>query len=127
MGRLMQTGPSFEGHVEVGPARLHCRVVGEGPTIVVLHGGPDFDHTYLLPELDRLAGAFRLVYYDQRGRGRSAEGVEPSDVSIAARIVSTGISRSCANARSAARSIFTPQPSLPSPGISSPLESMFGS
>jgi proline iminopeptidase len=49
---------------------------------VVVHGGPDFDHAYLLPELDRLAGAFRLVYYDQRGRGRSADGVRPEDVSL---------------------------------------------
>jgi proline iminopeptidase len=37
-----------------------------------VHGGPDFDHEYLLPELDSLAGtSSRLVYYDQRGRGRS--------------------------------------------------------
>jgi proline iminopeptidase len=49
---------------------------------VVLHGGPDFDHQYLLPELDVLAGRFRLVYYDQRGRGRSADGVRPGDVTI---------------------------------------------
>ena len=49
---------------------------------MVLHGGPDFDHTYLLPELDRLADAMRLVYYDQRGRGRSAPGVAPADVTM---------------------------------------------
>ena len=61
---------------------LFCRDVGEGPPIVVLHGGPDFDHTYLLPELDLLAESFRLVYYDQRGRGRSAAGVRPEDVTI---------------------------------------------
>jgi proline iminopeptidase len=82
----MSTGPSLEGHVQVGAARLYCRVVGEGPAIVVLHGGPDFDHTYLRPELDGLADAFRLVYYDQRGRGRSAEGVEPGDVSIGSEV-----------------------------------------
>jgi proline iminopeptidase len=82
----MSTGPSFTGQVRVGPARLYCRVVGEGPPLVVLHGGPDFDHTYLLPELDGLADAFRLVYYDQRGRGRSAEAVEPTDVSIESEI-----------------------------------------
>jgi proline iminopeptidase len=61
---------------------LRVRIVGEGPTIVVLHGGPDFDHSYLLPELDRLAENFRLVYYDQRGRGRSADGVRPEDVTL---------------------------------------------
>jgi len=61
---------------------LFCRDVGDGHPIVVVHGGPDFDHCYFLPELDRLADAFRLVYYDQRGRGRSAEGVRPEDVTI---------------------------------------------
>jgi len=61
---------------------LFCRDVGAGPPIVVVHGGPDFDHAYFLPELDRLADSFRLIYYDQRGRGRSAESVRPEDVTI---------------------------------------------
>lgn len=64
------------------PDGLFCRDVGEGPPIVVVHGGPDFDHCYFLPELDRLADAFRLIYYDQRGRGRSAAGVRPEDVTL---------------------------------------------
>ena len=49
---------------------------------MAVHGGPDFDHFYFLPELDRLADSFRLVYYDQRGRGRSAAGVRPEDVTL---------------------------------------------
>jgi proline iminopeptidase len=61
---------------------LFCRDVGAGHPIVVVHGGPDFDHSYFLPELDRLADSFRLVYYDQRGRGKSAEGVRPEDVTL---------------------------------------------
>ena len=65
---------------------LFCRDVGSGHPIVVVHGGPDFDHAYLLPELDRLADSFRLVYYDQRGRGRSAEGVRPEDVTLASEL-----------------------------------------
>ena len=65
---------------------LFCRDVGDGPPIVVVHGGPDFDHCYFLPELDRLADAFRLVYYDQRGRGRSAAGVRPEDVTLSSEI-----------------------------------------
>jgi proline iminopeptidase len=70
------------GHVPAGAAQLYCRDVGDGPPIVVIHGGPDFDHNYLLPELDRLAASFRLIYYDQRGRGRSAERVGPDDVTM---------------------------------------------
>ena len=61
---------------------LYVREIGVGHPVVVLHGGPDFDHYYLRPELDRLADSCRLVYYDQRGRGRSAAGVQPSDVGI---------------------------------------------
>ena len=51
--------------------------------MIVLHGGPDFDHRYLLPDLDRLADAFRLIYYDQRGRGNSAMNVRADDVTLA--------------------------------------------
>jgi pimeloyl-ACP methyl ester carboxylesterase len=33
---------------------LYYRETGQGRPLVVLHGGPDFDHSYLLPELARL-------------------------------------------------------------------------
>lgn len=72
----------MENHLAIGRARLYYRLVGAGYPIMVLHGGPDLDHTYLLPELDRLADSFRLIYYDQRGRGRSTEGVDPEEVDI---------------------------------------------
>jgi pimeloyl-ACP methyl ester carboxylesterase len=44
-------------------------MVGNGPTVVVVHGGPGFDHKYLTPSLLPLARHFRLVFYDQRSRG----------------------------------------------------------
>lgn len=65
---------------------MYAREVGQGTTIVTLHGGPDFDHSYLLPELDGLSDSYRLIYYDQRGRGRSARGVKPEDVTLASDI-----------------------------------------
>jgi proline iminopeptidase len=36
--------------------------------------------------LDRLSNSYRLIYYDQRGRGRSAAGVRPEDVTLASEI-----------------------------------------
>jgi len=75
-----------ESFVSVDRGRLFCREIGEGRTILVLHGGPDFDHTYLLPELDRLADSHRLLYCDQRGRGRSAPGVRAEDVTLESEI-----------------------------------------
>ncbi|HEY6269397.1 MAG TPA: alpha/beta fold hydrolase [Candidatus Acidoferrum sp.] len=75
-----------ETRIPVGGAELYGREVGHGRAMIVLHGGPDFDHSYLLPELDLLSDSYRLIYYDQRGRGRSAEGVQPEDVSLASDI-----------------------------------------
>lgn len=72
-----------EGRVPAGSASLYAREVGRGQPAIVLHGGPDFDSAYLLPDLDRLADAYRLIYYDQRGRGKSADGVKPEEVSMA--------------------------------------------
>ena len=50
---------------------LFERRVGEGPPVIILHGGPGADHGYLLPGFDTLALGRELVYYDQRGGGRS--------------------------------------------------------
>ena len=47
---------------------------GDGPQVVVLHGGPGAHHDYLLPGFDLLAHGRTLVYYDQRGGGRSPVG-----------------------------------------------------
>ena len=82
---LLAAAPAHESEsrVPVGATSLYAREIGKGPPILVLHGGPDFDHGYLLPDLDRLADGFRLIYYDQRGRGRSAQGVRPQDVTLA--------------------------------------------
>ena len=78
--------PQFESSawfVDLDGGRLYGREVGDGdPTIVVVHGGPDFDHGYMLPEMDALAASFRLVYYDQRGRGRSTLACKPDSVTI---------------------------------------------
>jgi proline iminopeptidase len=47
--------------------------------LLVLHGGPGADHRYLLPQMLDLTPEFELVFYDQRGGGRSKE-VVPTHV-----------------------------------------------
>jgi proline iminopeptidase len=71
-----------DGHLPVEGAMLSYRDVGQGLPVIVLHGGPGFDHRYLLPDLDRLSDAFRLIYYDQRGRGQSAWNGPPAPASL---------------------------------------------
>ena len=80
--RALQTAAARESRIPVGKASLYSREIGRGQPIIVLHGGPDFDHGYLLPDLDRLADSFRLIYYDQRGRGRSRDHVLPEEVTL---------------------------------------------
>lgn len=41
------------------------------PKLLVLHGGPGAHHDYLLPQMLALADDYELVFYDQRGGGRS--------------------------------------------------------
>ena len=41
------------------------------PKLLVLHGGPGADHQYLLPQMLHLGEKFDLLFYDQRGGGRS--------------------------------------------------------
>jgi len=65
--------------VQLNSVRLYTRHVGNGPSVVVLHGGPGAHHDYLLPQYDRLAEGRTLLYYDQRGGGRSPV---PRDVAV---------------------------------------------
>jgi len=57
--------------LQVNGVSLFDRRVATGPLVVVLHGGPGAHHDYLLPQYDRLATGRELLYYDQRGGGRS--------------------------------------------------------
>ncbi|MFL5402502.1 MAG: alpha/beta fold hydrolase [Gemmatimonadales bacterium] len=57
--------------LEVRGVGIFERRIGSGPPVVVLHGGPGAHHDYLLPGFDALARGRELIYYDQRGGGRS--------------------------------------------------------
>ncbi|GAC1302746.1 MAG: alpha/beta fold hydrolase [Ktedonobacteraceae bacterium] len=67
--------------LNVNGTTLYFDVVGSGldatskfrqkPTMIILHGGPGFDHTYLRPWLDPVSEIAQLVYIDERGCGRS--------------------------------------------------------
>src|SRR5260221_13797863 len=43
----------------------------ERPTLVVMHGGPGFDHSLMRPYFDRFADTHQVIYLDHRGNGRS--------------------------------------------------------
>jgi proline iminopeptidase len=72
-------------HVQVGDVRLFFDVEGaklvpegpvmrERPTLLLLHGGPGFDHSSYKPAFSPLADVAQVVYLDHRGNGRSERG-----------------------------------------------------
>lgn len=65
-------GRPAEGYVAGDGAALFYRMVGAGPDVLVMiHGGPGMDMGYMVPDFRPLAERHRLLFYDQRGGGRS--------------------------------------------------------
>ena len=69
--------PREEGFTTSTAAPLYWAKYGAGapesdaPKLLVLHGGPGADHCYLLPQMLHLGERYDLIFYDQRGGGRS--------------------------------------------------------
>lgn len=62
LGPRRRTGSVVVGrssYVALGDVTLFVREIGEskagGPPLLVIHGGPDWDHSYLLSGLERVA------------------------------------------------------------------------
>lgn len=65
--------PRASGYTTTTDVPLYWCAYGEpgAPRVLVLHGGPGASHDYLLPQMLRLAQGRELLFYDQRGGGRS--------------------------------------------------------
>jgi pimeloyl-ACP methyl ester carboxylesterase len=46
----------------------------EKPTLLLLHGGPGFDHSIYRPSYSALSDIAQIIYLDHRGNGRSEDG-----------------------------------------------------
>ncbi|WP_338048420.1 alpha/beta fold hydrolase [Peribacillus alkalitolerans] len=62
-----------ERFISVRGENIYVKILGQGEPLVFLHGGPGGEHRYFLPHLEGLAEYYQLVFYDQRGCGRSEE------------------------------------------------------
>jgi proline iminopeptidase len=71
------------GYVEVEEGKLFYQKFGSGEPIIILHGGPGLDQNYLLPQMLELAKDHELIFYDQRGSGRSLDAsIDPKYVTL---------------------------------------------
>ncbi len=75
-----QTAEKF---VQAGGTELFCREIGTGNPLIILHGGVGFlTQDYLLPHMTPLAKSHRVVFYDQRGLGRSTCDINPEQINL---------------------------------------------
>jgi proline iminopeptidase len=77
-----QDGSVTTDTVEVNGTHLFVRREGSGAPIVIVHGGPVLDHSYLVGSLRPLGSDHELLYYDQRLSGRSAGSVDSASVTL---------------------------------------------
>ena len=63
-------------------AKLYYQSYGSGTPVIVIHGGPGLDHTYLLPQLADLSDEYKLIFYDQRGSGKSEAVVDSTTITL---------------------------------------------
>ena len=59
--------------ITIGDLRIAYERVGEGPPLVLLHGGFGFDSRSWRPQLEGLSDAFTVVAWDMLGSGRSSD------------------------------------------------------
>lgn len=65
------TSAEKSGSVDVEQAKIFYQSYGKGAPIIIAHGGPGLDRTYLLPQMQALAKDHQVIFYDQRGSGQS--------------------------------------------------------
>ncbi|WP_420634199.1 alpha/beta fold hydrolase [Candidatus Palauibacter sp.] len=74
--------PVSAGSLSVYEAELFYQKVGAGEPVVVVHGGPGLDHSYLRPWFGPLAETNQVVFYDQRGLGASNAVLDAASLSM---------------------------------------------
>ncbi|HLZ15790.1 MAG TPA: alpha/beta fold hydrolase [Cyclobacteriaceae bacterium] len=71
-----------EGLLAVNGTRLYYHSIGRGEPVIIIHGGPVLDQSYLIDHFKELAKTHRLIFYDQRASGRSTAEVDTSSMTM---------------------------------------------
>ncbi len=68
--------------VEINGVKHFIEKMGSGEPLLVLHGGPGLSHDYLVPGFESLAKKYQIIFYDQRGCGKSDFPKDTSSIKI---------------------------------------------
>jgi proline iminopeptidase len=68
--------------VEINGVKHFIEKMGNGEPLLVLHGGPGLFHDYLVPHFEILAKKYQIIFYDQRGCGKTEFPKDTSSINI---------------------------------------------
>ncbi|HEY1261927.1 MAG TPA: proline iminopeptidase-family hydrolase [Terriglobales bacterium] len=71
------------GFVDSHGALIYYTSMGQGPPLMIIHGGPGASHDYFLPYLLPLMRSNRLIFIDERGSGKSSKLEDPKQYTVA--------------------------------------------
>jgi proline iminopeptidase len=69
-------------YIRVGDHRIWYASEGHGEPLLLIPGGPGYSHDYFLPYFSRLKDAYRIIYYDPFGTGRSERARNAAEYSL---------------------------------------------
>jgi proline iminopeptidase len=71
-----------EGMLAVNGTSLFYHAIGQGEPVIIIHGGPVLDQSYMIDHFKELAKHHRLIFYDQRACGKSTAEVDTSSMTM---------------------------------------------
>ncbi|HLJ47958.1 MAG TPA: proline iminopeptidase-family hydrolase [Bryobacteraceae bacterium] len=75
-----------EGYVDANGVLIYYQSFGQGPPLMLVHGGPGASHDYFLPYIAPLARHNRLIFIDERGSGKSQKLDDPAGYTVEAMV-----------------------------------------
>jgi proline iminopeptidase len=67
--------------LKLNDIEIFYKCLGEGEPVVILHGGPGFDHNNMR-QFEELAKNFNVILYDQRASGNSSGNVDEESITV---------------------------------------------
>ncbi len=66
----------------VNGTSLYYHAIGKGEPVIIIHGGPVLDQSYMIDHFKELSKNHRLIFFDQRASGKSTSDVDTSSMTI---------------------------------------------
>jgi len=79
--KTMTNNDFHEGFIKNNDVKIYYKSFGQGDPIIIVHGGPGFDHVHMLP-FKELSDKYQVIFYDQRATGESSGDTDSASITV---------------------------------------------